>query len=85
MRSPFTFLFQFENALLRAIERLHHLREKSIPQSKIYDIKSGEPIGSDEQFMDAMLARISLYGEETLTAEEKQRMVEISKKKSSRG
>ena len=82
IRSPFTLLSSFENAIFRTLERLKHLKEKPIRHSKIYDFKSGEPVMNDDQFMDAMLARISLYGEESLTPEEKKRMQRISEKKS---
>ncbi len=81
IRSSFSFLAGFENGILRTIEKLTHFRKKPIKHAKIYDIKSGEPVLSDEQFMDAMLSRISLYGEETLTPEEKKRMQKISEKK----
>jgi membrane associated rhomboid family serine protease len=76
---PFPFLRPFEKALLRFLEK----KKKPYTHSKIYDIKSGTPILSDEQFMDAMLDRISLYGEGHLTPEEKKRMQAISKKKNS--
>ncbi len=36
----------------------------------------------DDDFMDAMLAKVSLEGEEALTIEERNRMIEISKRKS---
>jgi membrane associated rhomboid family serine protease len=54
---------------------------KNIHESKIYDFSTGKPQLSDEDFMDAMLQRISLYGESILTKEEKQRMESISQKK----
>ena len=81
--SPFPFLQPFERLLLRSAEKLRHIGQKpplSRP-AKVYDIKSGDPILEDEQFMDAMLARISLNGEESLTPEERKRMRQISEKK----
>jgi membrane associated rhomboid family serine protease len=83
IKSPFRILDPFESGMLRAVERLKDLRAREEKPSKIYDIKSGEPILSDEKFMDAMLARISLYGEETLTPEERKRMQQISQKRAS--
>jgi rhomboid family protein len=83
MRSPFPFLAGLENGILRILERLTHWRIKPVSHTKIYDFKSGEPLLKDDQFMDAMLARISLYGEESLTPDEKKRMQRISEKKSS--
>ncbi|MBF8264111.1 MAG: hypothetical protein HW387_1776 [Parachlamydiales bacterium] len=59
-------------------------KRRSIPTKsypKIYDIRTKEPILSDDQFMDAMLAKISQYGEQRLTDEEKQRMRKISENK----
>ncbi len=58
-------------------------KKRQLPyrHSKIYDIKSGEPLLDDDQFMDAMLDQISRYGEESLTPAEKKRMKEISEKK----
>jgi membrane associated rhomboid family serine protease len=84
VRSPFTFLQPFERGMLRLLEKLSSLGRKEYRPTKVYDIKSGSPILNDEQFMDAMLARISLYGEDSLTSEEKSRMHQISQKKSSR-
>ncbi len=86
IRSPFTFLQPFERSLHRLLERLRHRRQKQPPNrpAKIYDIKSGDPVLGDEQFMDAMLARISLHGEDCLTPEEKKRMQQISERKKKR-
>lgn len=82
MRSPFPFLRPFEKSVLRAVERVHAAKKPASP--KIFDFKTGEPVLDDEQFMDAMLARISLYGEETLTADEKKRMQKISERKAAK-
>jgi membrane associated rhomboid family serine protease len=82
IRSPFPFLAGFEDGIFRILEKLTHLRIKPIRHTKIYDFKSGEPVLKDEEFMDAMLARISLYGEGTVTPEERKRMQSISEKKS---
>lgn len=80
-RSPFSFLQSFANRLFRILENMKTTKHKTYIRSKIYDIKSGTPILNDDQFMDAMLARISLYGEENLTQEETKRMQNISNKK----
>lgn len=55
-------------------------RAKSPKPAKIYDFHSGKPILDDEKFMDAMLARISLHGEESLSPDERRRMEQISRK-----
>ncbi len=54
---------------------------KLFSRSKIYDIRSGKKILNDDQFIDEMLARISLHGEQSLTPEEKERMRKISEKR----
>ncbi len=90
--SPFSFLRSFERMIFRTLdraqERWRKIGKKKPPKeyrhSKIYDIHSGEPLIGDEQFMDAMLARISLYGEDSLTPEEKRRMQAISAKKNTK-
>lgn len=80
-RSPFSFLAPLERGLLRLVEKLEHLGKTNYHHTKIYDIKSGAPVLNDEQFMDAMLAKISLQGEESLSAEDRKRMQKISEKK----
>ena len=82
-RSSFSFLSPLETTLLRTLEKMEHWKRKGPVQKKIYDIRSGEPVLNDEEFMDAMLARISLKGEGSLSPEERQRMQKISEKKSS--
>lgn len=82
VRSPFNFLLLFENGVFRLLEKLGSWKRKRYTHTKVYDIKSGAPILNDEQFMDAMLARISLYGKEALSEAEKKRMDQISNKKS---
>ena len=59
-------------------------KSRTIQHPKIYDIRSGKPVLNDDQFMDSMLGKISRYGENALTAEEKKRMLEISEKKAKR-
>ncbi len=59
---------------------LFRRRSKTPKGATIYDIHSGMPVSEDEKFMDAMLARISLHGEDSLSAEEKLRMEQISRK-----
>lgn len=77
-QSPFLFLHPFERKVLRMLEKK---QVQPYRHSKIYDIKSGEPLLDDEQFMDAMLDRISRHGEGSLTSAEKKRMQAISEKK----
>lgn len=49
--------------------------------SKIFDIRTGRAVLRDEQFMDAMLEKVSREGEDSLTNREKRRMNEISRRK----
>lgn len=82
IRSPLSFLRPFETALLKGYSKLKSWTQKKpkiYRSSKIYDIHSGKPILDDEQFLDAMLTRISLYGEDCLSPQELKRMDEISK------
>ena len=76
-------LSPLEKNLHLAIERLHTPKQASTGP-KIFDFHTGVPVLDDDQFMDAMLARISLYGEEILTPEEKNRMRKISERKTVR-
>lgn len=55
-------------------------KRKIKPPAKIYDIRSGRLVMDDDKFMDAMLARISLHGESSLTPKERKRMQEISER-----
>lgn len=79
------FLQPFERFVFRTLEKIRHLfrRKRDFRHTKIYDFKSGEPVLNDEQFIDAMLARISRYGEDSLSPSEKARMQKISGKKKS--
>ena len=77
---PFFFLRRYEKKLFQFLEK--RKKHEKYASSKIFDIRSGEPILDDDQFMDAMLDRISRHGESSLTTAEKKRMKEISKRKS---
>ncbi len=79
-RSLIPFLEPFENKVLKFADWIRGLRKTKSSQTKIYDINSGEPVLNDEQFMDTMLAKISLHGESKLSREEKERMQKISQK-----
>lgn len=55
--------------------------EKKATAPKIVDMNTGKPLTNDDQFIDAMLAKISKEGEKSLTWTERQRMRQISEKK----
>lgn len=86
--SPFPFTQRFDIWLSRLAAKLSRWipfkrkgKEMKTPEAKIIDISTGEPTKDDEAFVDAMLAKISRKGEDSLTWSEKKRMQEISKKK----
>lgn len=54
---------------------------KSSSKTQIYDFTSGELILEDDAFVDAMLSKISRYGEKSLTNSERNRMQQISARK----
>jgi membrane associated rhomboid family serine protease len=78
---PLSFLHPFERKIAGLFQKK---AAKGGFSSKIYDIHSGNPILNDEQFMDAMLEKISKQGEKSLTEAEKLRMEQISKRRKNR-
>lgn len=80
----FPLLRKFEWTFIRWKNRLTNWGKKPpnvYRPSKIYDIQSGKPILNDEEFMDAMLTRISLYGEDSISPIDRKRMRDISGRK----
>lgn len=49
-------------------------------KAKVFDFRTGEAVVDDEAFMDAMLAKISQYGEDSLSRKELARMRKISER-----
>jgi membrane associated rhomboid family serine protease len=78
--SSISWLYPMERLVLRALDP----GGKSHKTTKIIDFQTGKPLVDDEEFMDAMLAKISLHGESSLSEEEKKRMHKISKNKASK-
>lgn len=84
LNSPFLFTHKFENFLMKLTSYIKFPTFKAQNfKDKIIDIKTGKPIkiDDDDEFMDAMLAKISKQGEKSLTPSERQRMDTISHKK----
>jgi membrane associated rhomboid family serine protease len=81
-RSSLELLYPLERRVLRLLDKLHSARHPKPP--KIIDFQTGEPVLNDDQFMDAMLAKITLQGEEALTEDEKARMHKISRQKAAK-
>jgi|GEM_PF-1624586 len=82
--SSFRSLYRFEKAIFSLRNRLKKAnRQKSSNNntSKIYDIRTGKPVQTDEQFLDEMLEKISNHGKDSLSTKEKKKMEEISKKR----
>lgn len=80
LRGPFAFSQTFDRGFA-AVWR--HRPKKEASKSKVIDIKTGKPLQEDEedQFVDAMLAKISKHGEKSLNYMERERMKAISDKK----
>ena len=76
---PFNFLIRWEKKLFHFLKK--RKGRKTYHSSKVYDIKSGEQKLADDEFMDAMLAKVSQEGEKSLTRKERKRMRKISKRK----
>jgi membrane associated rhomboid family serine protease len=81
-RSSIGFLYPIERSVLRVLDKFHSAKRPKAP--KIIDFQTGEPLLNDEQFMDAMLAKITLQGEESLSQDEKKRMQKISREKAAK-
>jgi hypothetical protein len=78
VRSTISSFYPFERAVLRSLEQLQQNHRPKQKTGQVIDFKTGEVILSDEQFMDAMLHKISKSGEEKLSPAEKARMQKIS-------
>jgi len=87
VHSPFPFLYRIELATIRLSQKIKKTvfgflpKKKGANNSKIVDIKTAEP-DNDDLFIDSMLEKISKYGESSLSWKERDRMKNISKKKS---
>ncbi len=88
LRSPFSVthgldqrLNRWGSALINSGTTVLHSTQELGKKTKIFDFKTGEPLLKDEDFVDAMLAKISKYGEKSLTFSEKKRLDEISRNK----
>ena len=86
--SPFPLTWKFDAKLASLSAKIRqkmpfkkNVDEIKNPKTKILDIESGQPLQNDDVFIDAMLAKISKKGENSLTWSEKKRMQEISRRK----
>lgn len=77
--SPFEFLYPLDRFCYRLKKWIPE--KKVVYPTKIYDLRTGEPMMNDDQFVDAMLTKIAKHGEESLTHNEAKRLKEISDRK----
>lgn len=83
LRSPYAFIRPLDQVLENLASHLRPSEPKTAGESKIVDLK-GKPVLDDEAFIDAMLTKISKYGEKSLTTHERLRMQQISEKRQRR-
>ena len=85
-QSPFPFTEKLDRFLASVGEKIRKKfsgsKAASQKNSKVIDIQTGQPLSKDEAFIEAMLAKISKYGENSLSWNEKRRMQQISEKMS---
>lgn len=80
-KGPFPAFHPFEEKLIKFMGGTQI--DKAFPHSrtKIYDFKTGKAIIKDEDFLEEMLSKISLYGKNSLTWRERLRLRSITKKR----
>ena len=84
LTSPFPETHKVDRKLAQLGDKLRGQwkeRAAGASNSKIFDIKTGRPVETDESFVDAMLEKISKHGEKSLSWRERWRLNRISKKK----
>jgi membrane associated rhomboid family serine protease len=81
VRGPFAFFYPLEERL-RFFHTIWRYKQRH-SQSRIYDKETGKTFFApdEELFVDLILDKISKYGEESLTWNERRRMQQIAKKK----
>jgi membrane associated rhomboid family serine protease len=84
-QTPFPWTAKLDRALGSMGEKIHRslkkIRKAAPSSSKIVDIQTGKPVDEEEQFVEKMLAKISQYGESSLSWQEKKRLQQISEKR----
>lgn len=83
LKGPFEHTAFFENWIKDMKERFSSNKTNK-SSSKIYDFSTGEPLMNDDEFVDAMLTKISKSGEKSLSQSEQKRMKEISERRRKR-
>ncbi|MCB1149153.1 MAG: hypothetical protein KDK48_03230, partial [Chlamydiia bacterium] len=82
LKTPFPFTHKADKWLAKQRERFKtFFTRKKGKEEKIVDISTGKQPLSDEEFVDRMLEKISNFGEESLTPQEKKRLDQIARNK----
>lgn len=87
LQGPFPFMNRFDKALIALSSQISQKlpswgkNKDGGDNSKIIDFSTGKNILTDDQFVDAMLTKISQQGERSLTRSEKERLKKISERK----
>lgn len=76
LRSPYLITHRFDREMIKLINRFRGI---DTTESKIVDISGVSQ--DDDRFVDAMLTKISKFGESSLTQTERRRMKKISEEK----
>lgn len=86
--SPFPITSKFDAwlgqtglTMRRRIPRFRSSEDLEKGKGKIIDITTAQPPKDDDAFVDAMLAKISKYGEESLSWSERRRLQKVSERK----
>lgn len=87
--SPFAWTTSFDN-LLRNVGHRWRQWQLGVPsqslstpkKAKVFDFRTGEALVDDDEFMDAMLEKVSKHGEKSLSRKEHARMRRISEERS---
>lgn len=80
-KGPFIALHPFEEKIITFLGGKPEQRFQIDPRAKIYDFKTGKAILSDDEFLEAMLTKISLNGKGSLTWKERWRLRRIKNRR----
>lgn len=79
--TSFHFMEKVDDFFVVLGRRIRHKFNRKDAKNKIVDINTGKAVLDDDAFIDEMLAKISRYGERSLTWQERDRMRKISENK----
>lgn len=82
LKGPFVAFHPIEKRIISLLGGSQKKQDSPLPfpRAKIYDFKTGKALLSDQEFLDAMLTKISIRGVKSLSWREKWRLRRISKK-----